>query len=87
MVELLNLPDEPEDFPEHSEVEPGTVRVGLYNHHPYFQCEHMGDLSVLPIGINGWRIVSEDPLTVVPSVMNVTCGCHGFITNGAWNAV
>jgi len=87
LIEILSLPEEPEEFPEQQVVEPGKVRIGLYDHHPYYQCEHMGDLAVLPIGINKWHVVSEDPLTVQPSILNVECGCHGFITDGRWNPV
>lgn len=79
--------DDPEDFPERQVVEPGTVRVGLYRKHPYYQCEHMNDIVVLPLNFNGWHVVCEDPLTVQPSVLNVGCGCHGFIKNGQWEKV
>jgi hypothetical protein len=40
----------------------------------------------LPIGPDGWTIVSTDPLTVTPSILKPECGCHGFITNGKWVA-
>lgn len=72
------------DFPEQQVVPAGTVRVGLYDGHPYYQCEHMNDLAVLPIGAEHWTVVSEEPLTVVPSILNLKCRCHGFITDGVW---
>jgi hypothetical protein len=87
LVEYLDPPNDPEDFPPQQVVEPGTVRFGIYRHHPYYQCEHMGDIAVLPLSINGWHVVSENPLTVQPSILNVECGCHGFITDGRWNPV
>jgi hypothetical protein len=31
-----------------------------------------------------WEVVSEDPLTLAPSVACRTCGHHGWIRNGAW---
>ncbi|MDP3403600.1 MAG: hypothetical protein Q8S03_02850, partial [Brevundimonas sp.] len=33
---------------------------------------------------NPWTLVSEDPLTITPSVHFVDCGEHGFITAGRW---
>lgn len=32
----------------------------------------------------GHVVVSEDPLTIAPSILCPDCGLHGFITNGAW---
>lgn len=59
-----------------------------------FRCPHgrywsEGDpiIHTLPIGGNGWTVVSEDPLTIQPSISKPDCGCHGFITNGEWVAV
>ncbi len=31
-----------------------------------------------------WRVVSEDPLTLEPSVLCSSCGNHGFIQDGQW---
>lgn len=33
---------------------------------------------------NHWTLVSEEPLTIRPSVHFVDCGVHGFITDGKW---
>lgn len=71
-------------FPEYYAVPPGQVRVGLWHGHPYYQCEHMGDVAVLPN--TTWHVVKEFPLTVVPSILNLECKCHGFITDGKWVA-
>lgn len=30
-----------------------------------------------------WNVEQEDPLTLSPSIA-ATCGCHGFIREGAW---
>ncbi len=49
-----------------------------------FECPHMGIPGYLPLGPNGWTIVSEEPLTVTPSILNQPCGCHGYITDGKW---
>jgi hypothetical protein len=41
--------------------------------------------SFLPIGLpDGWTLVSEEPLTLTPSVLCRSCGHHGFITDGKW---
>lgn len=34
--------------------------------------------------ITTWDLVSEDPLTISPSVLCLTCGDHGFIQEGKW---
>ena len=31
-----------------------------------------------------WQVVSEEPLTLTPSILCRTCGDHGFIENGKW---
>ncbi len=31
-----------------------------------------------------WTLVSLDPLTVTPSLLCLTCGDHGFITQNRW---
>lgn len=37
----------------------------------------------LQIG-NGHTVVTEDPLTIVASILCTDCGTHGFIREGAW---
>lgn len=34
--------------------------------------------------IDGWTVVTEDPLTLIPSVICNACGRHGFIHSGQW---
>lgn len=31
-----------------------------------------------------WQVHAWDPLTITPSVHNVECGLHGWITDGRW---
>lgn len=31
-----------------------------------------------------WDLLSLDPLSVTPSLHCLTCGAHGFITDGKW---
>lgn len=31
-----------------------------------------------------WELISENPLTVTPSIHDPTTGFHGFITEGRW---
>ena len=34
-----------------------------------------------------WTIVSEEPLTVSPSILCLACNTHGFFTDGVWLSV
>ncbi len=34
---------------------------------------------------DGWTIVSEDPLTLSPSLLCTICKTHGYIRNGRWD--
>lgn len=54
--------------------------------HIKIKCSHMDAFARLPIGPSGWTVVSTDPLTIIPSILNQPCGCHGFITEGKWVA-
>lgn len=40
--------------------------------------------GMLPAGDTAWTVVQRDPLTVTPSILCSSCGCHGFITGGKW---
>lgn len=31
-----------------------------------------------------WQLVTEEPLTITPSILCRTCGLHGFIREGRW---
>jgi hypothetical protein len=43
------------------------------------------DQSMLPRGKEKcWTVVQREPLTLVPSILCLACGTHGFITNGVW---
>lgn len=33
---------------------------------------------------NGWKLESEHPLTISPSLLCRACQCHGFIRDGKW---
>lgn len=45
-------------------------------------CEPEG--SWIPVGEDGWTLVSEDPLTLAPSLRCTVCGDHGFVRGGTW---
>ena len=47
-----------------------------------FACPHDSRFGTLPSCI--WEVKKIEPLTVIPSVHNSRCGCHGFITDGKW---
>lgn len=32
----------------------------------------------------GWIVESDDPVTLAPSILCLTCGHHGFIRGGRW---
>ena len=73
----------------------GTEHAGLIVAHLHSG----GKLCAGAVGIKGrdfigydgnrplWTLVSEDPLTLTPSIDNsqeTGCNLHGFITNGVW---
>jgi hypothetical protein len=37
-----------------------------------------------PQGISTWNVVSEEPLTLEPSVLCRVCGDHGHVKCGKW---
>lgn len=43
-----------------------------------------GWVSVRPEDPDGWEVVSEEPLTLSPSLLCRACGHHGFIRVGRW---
>ncbi len=49
---------------------------------PSQACE--GYISFKPAWEDGWDLISEDPLTVSPSLLCKVCGHHGFIQQGRW---
>lgn len=42
------------------------------------------DHNLLPLGFGEWGVVSEDPLTITPSILCGQCGIHGFWREGKW---
>lgn len=48
----------------------------------WFKCPHMQQFEIMPNSV--WTMTSEDPLTVTPSIHNIRCGCHGWITDDKW---
>lgn len=34
--------------------------------------------------IDTWKVESEEPFTISPSVLCRACGDHGFVRNGKW---
>jgi hypothetical protein len=35
----------------------------------------------------GWQVISHVPLTLIPSIVCIRCGAHGFIIDGKWRSV
>lgn len=46
----------------------------------YFEGANLPDHAGRP----RWRVESQDPLTLSPSILCRTCGNHGFIREGRW---
>lgn len=46
--------------------------------------------AMLPMNLNPaagrplWKIICNEPITVTPSVVHITCGWHGYLKNGEW---
>lgn len=40
--------------------------------------------TMLPLGPEGWTVVSKDPLTISPSILCCQCNVHGFFREGKW---
>lgn len=40
--------------------------------------------GVNPVDPRGWKVQSLDPLTLLPSLLCLTCRHHGFIRTGKW---
>ncbi len=68
------------------------AHVGLIHWHPKpdgRECSGGSILFDLPQNVDfpshaKWTLVSEDPLTLTPSLLCTICGTHGWIRDGAW---
>ena len=61
--------------------------VGVAYRHPNGksgECEGWVPFKDRYIEGQGWDVLSEEPLTLSPSLLCRTCGHHGFIRNGQW---
>lgn len=61
--------------------------AGIAYEHPRpdgVPCSAAGWVPVKPHDIHGWDLVSEEPLTLSPSLLCRGCGHHGFIREGRW---
>lgn len=41
-------------------------------------------VPLMPFWSDSWNLISENPLTLSPSLLCRACGHHGFIQNGKW---
>ena len=65
--------------------ENGAPRLWVFHDCPGFPQHGERCGSYIPLtGPKPWRLVSEDPLTIEPSIHFTDCGDHGFIRNGKW---
>jgi hypothetical protein len=63
----------------------GASRIAIEH-----QCTRQRDgqtLLIAPFLQRGHQLLSEEPLTVSPSILCADCGLHGFITDGTWRSV
>lgn len=52
---------------------------------PGSRCQSWVPFAGRPYGDDyGWLVVSEEPLTLTPSLLCRTCGHHGHIRAGKW---
>lgn len=82
-AEQLQLgPDESADVP--------LARSGLIESHPRADGGRCSGHVTFDVPVNAaetrpkWRVLSEDPLTLEPSLLCRACGHHGFIRDGRW---
>lgn len=73
----------------------GEKRVGANVKHPPVEGRCSGDGWISFAGrswansfdertIPTWKIESEDPITLSPSILCRACGDHGFVRDGKW---
>lgn len=67
----------------------GGVIIG-HTHDDGYECsgsilfENEASDALKHTGRTLWKLVSDEPMTVMPSISNPECGLHGFITDGTW---
>lgn len=64
----------------------GKLYGVAYDHYsPFPEHElHTGWVPCKPAASDGWDVISEEPLTLAPSIMCRRCSFHGHIVNGRW---
>lgn len=62
-----------------------TEPDGVYYEHPCAPgfCGY-DYVPLKPSWEDGWDLISEEPLTLSPSLLCRACGHHGFIRGGKW---
>lgn len=63
---------------------PGVWGLLWYHRNPETGEQCIGGITWDPERAYHWDLVSLDPLTVSPSLLCLTCKCHGFIRDGKW---
>ncbi len=69
-----------------------TTHVGLIDHHTAADGSPCRGSIIFDIPQNAdwpasapkWDLISEDPLTLSPSILCRACGSHGWIRDGVW---
>jgi len=52
--------------------------------HPCTFAGHVTEGSWIPVGEDGWTLMSREPLHLEPSLRCRICGDHGWIRDGKW---
>ena len=65
---------------------PGFEPHGIIEYHPRADDKPGGCGGIVYLeGVRArHRLVSKDPITIEPSLVCRTCGCHGWIEDGKW---
>ena len=62
----------------------GELHGVAYEHPCVNGATSPGWVPVKPCWSDGWDVLSEEPLTLFPSLLCRACGHHGFIREGRW---
>jgi hypothetical protein len=69
-------------------IQPDGTPYGWYDHHVNPQtkkrCEGAVPRRNCRPGMQGWDVLSEEPLTLAPSLLCQQCGDHGWVRDGKW---
>lgn len=65
----------------------GVVMFDSDCSHLFNKCPKCGRQHALSLKADDrphWQLVSSDPITLRPSIVNPCCGWHGYLAGGIW---